>query len=324
MYNNYIGDTLKMDIGKQWNLKGFDAVIGNPPYNKERKNTSASPLYHLFIDKYIDLTQYLLFVVPSRWFATGKGLDKFRANMLKRDDILLIRHFEDASILFKKTDIKGGVNYFLKDKLYHGLCDFNGKMKNLSEFDVLVGGDYMSIIKKIDSKPNFSQIYNGQYRIESNDKRLMDRPTPSSLKCYVSKQKGFIKYIEAEYVNKVKYSTYKIITTSVAHKALSGFGNMFIGYPGEVHTRSYISFNVPTELEAKSLLSYLQSRLPNFLLSIRKRSQGINRLTIQWIPLPPLDRLWTNDSVYQYYQLTPQEINMIKQTPIVGYKEAKI
>ena len=47
------------------------------------------------------------------------------------------------------------------------------------------------------------------------------------------------------------------------------FGETFIGKSHEVHTGSYISFRVKNEDEAKSLLSYLDTKFANHMLSIR-------------------------------------------------------
>ena len=35
-FNNYVGDTLSLDVRQQFNISAFDAVIGNPPYNKSK------------------------------------------------------------------------------------------------------------------------------------------------------------------------------------------------------------------------------------------------------------------------------------------------
>src|SRR3990167_2553435 len=39
------GDTLKLDIKEKWNVKGFDAVIGNPPYSTNPSKPDAKPIY---------------------------------------------------------------------------------------------------------------------------------------------------------------------------------------------------------------------------------------------------------------------------------------
>jgi len=62
--NFFIGDALEQ------NLSNFDLVIGNPPYNTERKETG-NAIYQKFIKKaledWIKPGGYLLFVAPNSW-----------------------------------------------------------------------------------------------------------------------------------------------------------------------------------------------------------------------------------------------------------------
>ena len=133
------------------------------------------------------------------------------------------------------------------------------------------------------------------FGVETNDKRLK---SVGKTKCYVStlKSKDRCKYID-DYEITEKYSFWKVITPEAAFKAFSGFGEKFIGTPEEIHTGSYISFRVNTEEEAKSLLSYLETKFANYMLSVRKISQHINEDVCKWIPLVPFDRIWTDDKV---------------------------
>jgi site-specific DNA-methyltransferase (adenine-specific) len=308
--NIYEGDSLSFDVESHWNLSREKIiVIGNPPYNKELTRSGASPLYNQFIEKYIDVCFYLLFIVPSRWFSGGKGLDKFREMMLSRSDIEKIVHIQDSKTVFGNTvDIEGGINYFLKNKKYNGLCNFNNSMIKLSKFDVLIDNTYQSIIDKVTTYKSITDIYQGRcFGIETNDKHLTN--DSSLVKCYVSKQKGFEKYISEEYIHK-EYNFWKVVTAEANGKRKC-FGNIFIASPEEIHSGSYISFKVDSELEAKSLKSYLECKLPNLLLSLRKSSQHINESTCKWIPLPPLDRTWNDKDVYKYFNLTASEIKLI-------------
>ena len=320
--NLYEGDSLNVDIKSTFGVDKFDIIIGNPPYNKALTNVGAVPLYNKFIEYYIDKCDLLTFIVPSRWFAGGKGLDNFRHMMLNRTDIVYIKHFDDASTIFKGVDIKGGVNYFLIDKSHNGLCDYNGSQLKLNTFDILVDSKYYELINKLIKYECISKNYISQdhYKLQTNDKRLKEDISDDRLKCFVSQQKGFVKYIDKEEVKK-NADTYKVITTRASFKANSGFGNTFIGKPNDVHTKSYISFNLETEDESKSLLSYMNCKLPNFMLSLRKISQDISTSTCKWIPLPPLDREWTNDDIYKHFELTREEIELIKNTNVIGYKD---
>ena len=324
--NLYEGDSLKLDIKKEFGITKFDIVIGNPPYNEEltTKKGSASALYNKFVEYYIEKCDLLCFVIPSRWFSGGKGLDGFRKMMLSRKDIVYIKHFDDASTIFGNlVEIKGGVNYFLKDNHHNGDTKFNGSNTKLNNYDVFVDSKYYIIIDKMLKFNSINSLFIGQSYsgINSNDKRLKDSETKTTLKCYVSQQKGFEKYIEKEEINKDRdFNKWKVITTRSAFGASSGFGNMFIGKPNEICNQSYVLFEVESEDEAKSLLSYMKCRLPNFMLSLKKASQDICGDTCKWIPLPPLNKEWTDDEVYKHFNLSEDDIKLINETNIVGYK----
>ena len=284
------------------------------------------PYYNIFIENFIDKCNTLMFIVPSRWFSGGKGLDKFRKSMLKRTDIVSIKHFDDASKIFGNlVDIKGGVNYFIKDINYkNDYCNFNNNMTKLNKYDIFVDNKYYNLIDKIINYNSITDLYNSQdhYKIQSNDKRLIDTNKKNHVICYVSKQKGLIKYIDKKYI-KNDMSKFKILTTSASYDAHSGFGNRFIAKPNEVHCKTYISFNVNSENEAKSLLSYLNCKLPNFMLSIRKMSHNLSKETCKWIPLPTLNKIWSDDEIYKYFKLTKLEIDLIKNTQLIGFIDNK-
>ena len=319
--NLYEGDSLNLDIQTVFGIDKFDIVIGNPPYNEELKSTGAKALYNKFIEYYIDKCNLLCFVVPSRWFSGGKGLEIFRKHMLERTDIVYIKHFNDACEIFGNTvSIEGGVNYFLKDTNHNGDCKFNGSMTKLNKYDVFVDGKFHSLIDKLVNFKSITTLYKSQdyHKIQTNDKRFKTENTKDTIKCYVSQQKGFEKFIDKKEI-KTDISKYKIITPD-GNGGNKCFGNTFIGSPNEVHCKTYISFEIDTENEAKSLLSYMKCRLPNFMLSLRKNSQHTSSSTCKWIPIPPLNKEWTDNAVYTYFKLTADDIKLINDTNIVGYK----
>ena len=319
--NLYEGDSLKIKLNDVFGIDKFNIIIGNPPYNEELTKVGAKPLYHKFIEYYVNKCDLLSFIVPSRWFSGGKGLDKFRKMMINRTDILYIKHYDNASDIFGNTvSIEGGVNYFLIDKNYNGLCDYNGSKVKFNNFDIILDSKYHGIVNKFSKNDKLTDLYLGRYfGIESNNKNLIN--DNKLIKCYVSQQKGFIKYIDKKFVKK-EYNFFKVITAR-ANGGNGCFGNIFIGNPLEIHTGSYISFKVSNYIEAESLLSYMKCKLPNFMLSLRKISQDISEATCKWIPLPPLNKIWNDEEIYKYFKLSKNEIKLIKETKIKGYNNKK-
>ena len=58
----------------------------------------------------------------------------------------------------------------------------------------------------------------------------------------------------------------------------------------------------------------METKLVNYLLSVRKISQDISENTCKWIPLVPLNKTWDDKSVYNHFNFTEEEINLIENS----------
>ncbi len=289
----------------------YDIIVGNPPYNEARiKETSDQPLYSKFIVKAIEISNKLMFVVPSRWFSGGKGLDEFRKSMLSRKDIVSIHHINNSRTIWPEVDIKGGVNYFYLDKSHDGLTEFTsdlnrGQPIQLDKYDILVSDTKAyPLINKVAKYPCLSDLYlsTGHFGITTNFEHFTNSISVNSVKCYVSAKKGEHKFVLKKYV-KNAYDFWKVFTPQGSGKGGDGFGNIIIGSPKEIASQTYFGFKVGSEKEAKSLKSYLETDFANYMLSLRKIDQHISEATLKWVPLPPLDREWSDAKVAKYYGL---------------------
>ena len=323
--NIYCGSFLDNDFDSYmkdvWNVEKFDLILTNPPYQESlnTKKGSAKPLYNLFTEKSVKISDLVLMITPSRWFAGGKGLGPFRKFMAGSNKIKLINHFDNACEIFgDNVEIKGGVSYFLYDNNYNGNCKLNGSETNLSNFDVLIQDNrFENLIERFENLESLSKICVGQSYagITSNDSRLVDEKIDETYtKVFVSQQKGLIKWIKREDIKKsATIDGWKVYTARAAGSTgnLGKFGNKIIGEPNSVCTQSYIVFNISSKKEAESCKSYLETKFANKMLSLRKVSQDIKPDTLKWIPLVPFDRDWTDDLLFEYFDLTISERKLI-------------
>jgi hypothetical protein len=308
----------------------YDIIVGNPPYNEARiKETSDQPLYSKFIVKAIEMTDKLLFVVPSRWFSGGKGLDNFRKSMLLRKDIVSINHINNSRTIWPEVNIKGGVNYFYLDKSHNGLTEFTsdlnrGQTIQLDKYDILVPDTKAyPLINKVVKYPCLSDLYlsTGHFGITTNFEHFTNSNSANSVKCYVSAKKGEQKYVEKKYI-KNAYDFWKVFTPQGSGKGGDGFGNLIIGSPKEIASQTYFGFKVDTLVQARSLKSYLETDFANYMLSLRKIDQHISEATLKWVPLPPLDREWTDEKVARYYGLNAK-VYLGKTKRVKNYSKKK-
>jgi site-specific DNA-methyltransferase (adenine-specific) len=313
----------------------FDVVVGNPPYQLDDggHNNSATPIYHLFVEKAIALNpQYVLMVTPSRWFAGGRGLDRFRERMLKDGQI---RHITDYPKLydgFPGVKIRGGVSYFLWDRDHTGAATiqtmWDGKplgqpvTRRLDQFDVFVrSNEAVPILEKVVAKaePVLSDRVSSQKPFGLRT-FFHGADTPAGLadpiKLYGSQRVTWIERStvaqNAGWVDKWKVLVSRVQGTSAAVERIF-LGKPIVSGPGEACTETYLVTGLfDSEEQAMRYANYLRTRFVRFLVSLRKSTQDAARGVYAFVPDLPIDRDWTDAELYERYQLTADEIAFIE------------
>ena len=317
--------------------KLVDFCIGNPPYQLEigiEKDNYSIPLYHKFVEQAKKLCpKYLTMIIPSRWFAGGRGLDDFRKDMLSDNRLTVIVDYPDATECFTNgIDLSGGVCYFLWDKDYHGNCRVssiqNGKEKSTMFRPLLENNcdtfirfnEAVPILHKIQSfkEKSFSQYVSPQtpFGIISSFSKYQDVPFQGSVELLCVKGK---KYIDKAYVTKNKQwiGSYKIyISKSYGERGAYPYrflAKPMIGYPESCCTQTYLMlgpFN--DEKECKNVISYIHTRFFRFCVMLKKNTQDAMRNVYSLVPLQDFSHPWTDEMLYQKYGLTDEEIAFVE------------
>jgi site-specific DNA-methyltransferase (adenine-specific) len=293
---------------KIFNMK-FDVIIGNPPYqlSDAGHGRSASPIYHKFIEQAKKLNpRYLTMIVPARWYAGGKGLDDFRAEMLVDKRIRKLIDFENSNDVFPGVDVAGGICYFLWDRDNKGQCEvinlIDGKQvkseRALDEFPILIRhSQAIPIIRKV-----LAKMENGGKRLSNivSSRKPFGLPTN-----YTPKNNGipcwFIQKIGLKYaaINDVSdennlLNKWKLLVPPAPIAGQTDFskpvgfyydGNTRIAKPGECCTESFIVAGAfSTEGEVLSFKSYLFTKIVRFLLLQTVVSQHVTKDKFHFIP----------------------------------------
>lgn len=327
----------------------FDVIIGNPPYQLDDGGfgTSAAPIYQLFVQQAKTLEpRYLSMVIPSRWFAGGKGLDEFRESMLTDNRVRSIDDYLSAADVFPGVGLKGGVCFFLWDRDNPGKCRVSTHFKDwpvststrpLLEpgVDVFIRfNEGLSILKKVAAVENaggrrslalpenkrFDQLVSSRkpFGLETRFKGKTRR-SAGDLVVYQNGGTGYIprKAIRtgAELIDKWKvYTGYAAPGTgnkdTYPHRIIS---TPFIGEPQTICSETYLCIGpFDSKSQAESALSYLTCRLPRLLILLHKPSQHTTRKVYTFVPTQKWTKPWTDGDLYKKYGLTASEVAFIE------------
>lgn len=318
-------DKAKEKLQELFNLKEnmkFDAVVGNPPYQENDgsggQGSSAMPIYQYFVNSAKGIKPRIInLVMPTRWYAGGKGLDDFRKQMLDDKTIVEIHDFQNPSIIFPSTNIRGGVCSVLWDNNYNNEKDLvkvvsygdsladKKELKRKLKFD---GEDIfirhiesLEIVKKIKSQKEFTsfQKYVSSRKPFGLDSKF-DRTenfhyTKDGLKdpiiCYAKRQK--IGYVDNDKFNfdQNRLNSYKVFTSfanNIGTELNDDNLNTFIGQPKTICTETYIILGDGLDVNqvvAENISKYFKTKFSRFLHGIAKSNQNGTAKTYKFVPL---------------------------------------
>ena len=329
----------------------FDVIIGNPPYQLDDGGAGASamPIYQKFVDAAKALEpRFLTMIVPSRWFAGGRGLASFRAEMLSDNRIRTIDDFLDSRDVFPGVDVAGGVCYFLWDRDSRGLCRVTSHRLGVSntttrpllepEADIFVRhNEALSILRRVmaleSGKPDSGLLLPPGHRFAdqvSGQKpfglRTFFRGTASQQRSddvLVLQSGGRAWAARSEITESVNLvDKWKVFTSKSSSEhagqsdrdgrrrvlSLSG-----VLPPGSVVTETYVLLGVfDNEVEARNCLTYVTTRFFRFLITLRASGQDISRSAYSFIPKQDFSKPWTDTELFAKYKITDEEIAFIE------------
>lgn len=334
--NVFRGDFLSEKFDKQmseWGIDGFDLVVGNPPY-QEDGSTGDNKLYLNFISKILNNSQnkYLLFVTPKKVienFTSSKNRDymskKFNFIKLSLDTPSLYFNNIGSSFCYfllennNKENNNTEIEYLSGKKrnmMYGNIYDFKKMPSSLDKVTI-------SILNKtvFDKKDNFDLSVmvkeNGnQLRIR---KKQIDDKIVSEIKDDLYKYK-LIDKLKSKgttvyyYNEKLKgYDKKKVILSKGGSYTFPLFDNK-----GEMSASdNLLVYYTKNELDGENFVFICNSKLVKFIENVITKGNDMDySWTILNLPIvKDLDnRRYSDNELYEYFNLTPEEIQLIEDT----------
>lgn len=326
----------------------FDVVVGNPPYqiSDGGAQASAKPIYNNFVAVAKELRpSYMTMIMPTRWYAGGKGLDDFRNEMLDDPTIQELHDFLHPEEVFPGTNNRGGICYLLWNALYNnrethvtitthegeGRTTVSHRDLRFGDLDIFVRySKAIDIIQKVISNGDFTSLSNHisprrPFGLDGNFIRteaFHDVPDglSSPVKCYgKARSVGYIEHSairsHVEWID--KWKVFMPYANNIGTELNDDNQNTFVVMPGTACTETFLIVGADmnlTEQSASNLSMYLQSKFARFLLSQAKISQHGTAKTYIFVPTQDFSKPWTDEELYAKYHLTPEEIAFIEAT----------
>lgn len=322
---------------KVFNDMQFDVIIGNPPYQLSDGGSAggAIPIYQKFVKQAICMNpRYLTMIIPSRWFAGGRGLEEFRKEMLSDSSLKVLVDYPKSRECFQGVDIAGGVCYFLRENGYAGTCEVTSKIgdksisrqRKLDEFGIFIRDNIgIDIVHKIKNK--FQKSFAEQVLpvspfglrsfIRGQKEKFKDALTLISsagesflLASEVKKGKEFIgKYkVSVGYLNPDRAGV-----NNASDGKSSVTTKVRILRPNEVITETYIILGCFDSLtEAENCSCYVKTKFFRYLVLLTLSSMHITKSNFQFVPVQDFSKPWTDAELYEKYGLNDEEITLIE------------
>ena len=343
---NYAYPFIHKSLNEIFQNMQFDVIIGNPPYQMSDggHGASAIPIYHLFVEQAKKLKpRYLSMIIPARWYAGGRGLDKFRDDMLNDNRLRVLFDYFNSEECFPGIDLSGGVCYFLWDRDNKGLCKvssvlngvvstktrpllekdtesfvrFNQSIDILSKVQNQKESSFMTIVSANDPFGYDVRVENSYLRVKPD---IKEKPFKDSLRIhYWGKSGKSVGYVDRSSVRKgiSMIDELKIfISRSYGERGEFPYliiGKPFFGEPKTVCTETYIVIGAGFDKRVlNSIMDYMTTKFFRFLVMLKKNTQSATRGVYQFVPLQDFSHPWTDEMLYKKYDLSKDEIAFIE------------
>ncbi len=189
----------------------------------------------------------------------------------------------------------------------------------LSEYDVFIRWNKaIPILRKVQSfnEATLSEKVTSRNPFSLTGKIDLDEiDNPDKVKIYANRQEGFLSRTLIQ-KNVALIDKYKVLISKahgIGSYPDSVISKPIIAKPPSACTETYLVIDsYSNETQAINMSKYARTRFFRFLLSLRKLTQNITSSCYAFVPDLPMDQEWTDERLFERYDITPDEQDFIK------------
>ena len=309
-FNTYVGDTLNLDVTVYWHVSGFDAIIGNPPFQESSTNGERKALNHNLWSDFINYSfklivpnGYLMFITPCSWMSpTSKNSDVFYKHQILYLNVNECkRHFNGVGSTFsyyliQKTTVKSTTEVvcLYKNKTYKSNLSLSG----VRFLPNLLCSESVSIIRKFYTNDLPTVSFSKNFELHSSTHKSKISDTQTTTFCFP---------IRHTTTRNIRYSSVKHSLTDASKILMNLSGDLRPVYDsgllGFTEAQMYLLTNNP------HFVDILNSKLYQFVFKTCKWS-GFN-IDKVFHNIPYIDRPMTDADIAELFELTDDELSIL-------------
>ena len=328
--NIYEGDTLKMDVKKEFKLPadfvGFDVVMGNPPYNAHgTKHKGDKNIYVYFsklaLNSWLKLNGYMLFIHPPVYRISNHKIQHTQTNLNEiytTKKILFIKMYS-IDETHKLMSVMINVDFII---LQNTSNDLTSKSKIIDT----KGIEYEIQIKPNDFIPSFG--LNIMEKIKNKNKNgNMELKLDSEI--HTQKTKGST----YKNIHGIILKGIKICMSDKKHKyfdvpklIINGIGSYNYTFYDKKGEYGMSEKSIGIINPSKNTLQFIQSPLFHYIANSTKIiGNNFNIKTSLFLPIIPENiKIKDVNDLYNYFGFSPDEIAKINIFSIPTYKDQQL
>ena len=317
---SFLSDEFDNHMKDVWGLEGFDFGVGNPPF--QSNNNKGNKLWIKILDKNFQLCSNNTYVVPSSLLTSeSKQITDLRSGLINKTNVFNLTKKDifnvgEKVVYFTSTKYGDKNNYIIFPNYVRQQITNILDRQPVDENDNIK----LSIFRKIERYPHKND-YVYDFNRDSNQttpKRLVN----SGLASY--NQDGVFKYKVHHSASKILYTNTLVSKYSKNNETTYGKLKVVLNYSGgfvgdkymflsyDMIGKQMLGILVENEEIGNNVIKIYSSNLIKWYITNEKNG-GFNSGLFK---LPKLDftREWTDQQLYEYFNLTEEEINLIEET----------